>query len=66
MAYAVEVDLPAKLVLNKDVRFVIRSDDAKLGELLVSEGGIDWYPVNKKTPVTKNWKQFARLMQDGA
>jgi hypothetical protein len=66
MAYSVDIDLPTKVVLNKDVRFVIRSDNAKLGEFLISKGGIDWYPANKKTPITKTWKQFDRLMQSGS
>jgi hypothetical protein len=65
MAYSVEVELPVKQVLNKDVRFIIRSDNAKLGELLISKGGVDWYPVNKQTAITMTWKQFARLVESG-
>ena len=63
MAYSVEVELPVKQVINKDVTFIIRSDDNKLGELRISKGGVDWYPVHAKTAVTKNWKQFARLFE---
>jgi hypothetical protein len=65
MANQVEVELPVKQVLNKDVRFIIRSDNAKLGELLISKGGVDWYPVNAKTAITRTWKQFARLVESG-
>ena len=33
----IEIEIPPKVVLNSDVRFVVRSDGQKLGELLVSK-----------------------------
>ena len=42
--HEIEVELPAKVVLHKDVRFTIRSDGAKLGELHISKGSIDGFP----------------------
>ena len=63
MAHSVEVELPVKQVINRDVTFIIRSDDSKVGELRISKGGVDWYPARAKSPVTKTWKQFARLFE---
>ena len=40
----VEIAIPPKVVVNSDVRFVIRSDGQKLGELLVSKGTVAWVP----------------------
>jgi hypothetical protein len=42
----VTVDLPTRFVLHSDVTFVVWSDEAKLGELQVSKGSIDWVPGN--------------------
>ena len=40
----IEMEIPPKVVLNSDVRFVVRSDGVKLGELLVSKGSVAWIP----------------------
>ena len=40
----IEIEIPPKVVLNSDVRFVVRSDGEKLGELLVSKGSVAWIP----------------------
>jgi hypothetical protein len=60
----IEVELPAKVVLHKDVRFTIKSDGAKLGELRISKGTIDWRPANKRAPIRLEWERFNELMQD--
>jgi len=63
MAHSVEIELPINQVINKDVTFIIRRHDTKVGELRISKGGVDWYPAHAKRAVTKTWKQFARLFE---
>jgi hypothetical protein len=43
--------------------FEVRSDGVKLGELRVSKGTLDWYPVNAKRPIRVTWERFDREMQ---
>lgn len=64
--HEIEVDIPARLVLHKDVTFTIWSDQQKLGELRISKGTIDWKPANKQTTIKKSWEQFDRLMQQSS
>ena len=59
----VEIELPAKVVLHKDVRFTIKSDGVQLGELRISKGGLDWRPANKQAYISLTWEQFARLLE---
>lgn len=61
--HEIEVDFPPRLVLHKDVTFTIWSNDARLGELRISKGSIDWQPAHKKRPIRKEWEQFDKLMQ---
>jgi hypothetical protein len=63
----VTVDVPTRFVLHSDVRFVVWSDDEKLGELQVSKGSIDWVPGNGRTRYRMLWEKFDELMvNDGA
>ena len=59
----VTVDLPTRFVLHSDVTFVVWSDDAKLGELQVSKGSIDWLPGNGRTRYRMRWEKFNELMK---
>ncbi|TXG98334.1 MAG: hypothetical protein E6R08_04915 [Nevskiaceae bacterium] len=65
MAHEVTLDIATKFVLHKDVKIEVRTDDGKLGTLLVSKGNIEWLPagnsVNKKR---LTWAKFAELMSD--
>jgi hypothetical protein len=61
----IEIEIPPRLVLHKDVSFVIKSDGLKLGELRISKGTIDWRPGNKKTVIRMSWERFDRLMRQG-
>jgi hypothetical protein len=62
----IEIEIPPKVVLNSDVRFVIRSDDEKLGELLVSRGSLAWVPGHSPNPIHIEWERFDELMRDHA
>jgi hypothetical protein len=59
----VEIAIPPKVVLNSDVRFVVRSDGVKLGELLVSKGSIAWVRGHSAQPIHIRWERFDELMR---
>lgn len=64
MAHEVTLDIATKFVLHKDVKVEVRTDDGKLGTLLISKGNIEWLPA--KNSVNKSrltWSKFAELMQ---
>ncbi|MET1002697.1 MAG: hypothetical protein ABWZ15_12875 [Acidimicrobiia bacterium] len=60
----VEVEIPPKVVLNSDVKFVVRSDGQKLGELLVSKGSVAWVPGHSPQTIHVEWERFDELMRD--
>ncbi len=59
----IEMEIPPKVVLNSDVRFVVRSDGVKLGELLVSKGSVAWIPGHSPQAIHVRWEQFDELMR---
>ena len=60
----IEVEIPPKVVLNSDVRFVVRSDGEKLGELLVSRGSLAWVPGHSASAIHLRWERFDDLMRE--
>jgi len=61
--HKVVVSIPQKVVLAKDVKFEIRSDDKKLGDLLVSKGNLEWFPTNNSVNKFRvSWERFDELM----
>lgn len=64
MGHEVTLDIASKFVLHKDVKIEVKTDNGKLGTLLVSKGNIEWLPsgnsVNKKR---LSWTKFAELME---
>ncbi len=60
----IEIELPPKVVLHKDVTFVVRSGGAKLGELRVSKGSLDWVPGKHHFGCRLSWERFDDLMQE--
>jgi hypothetical protein len=59
----VEIAIPPKMVLNSDVRLVVRSDGQKLGELLVSKGSVAWVPGHSPQAIHVRWERFDELMR---
>ncbi len=51
-------------VLSADLVIEVISDDAKLGELRVSRGSIDWVPRSHHTSLSLEWEAFDELMQE--
>ena len=61
----VDMSIPTStVVLHADVVFEVRSDGEKLGELRVSQGGVDWRPGNAQIPAKLRWEQFDKLMNE--
>jgi hypothetical protein len=63
--HRVSFEIPQKVVLAKDIEFEIKSNGKKLGQLLISQGNVEWIPANnsvKKKRLT--WEKFAELMKD--
>ncbi len=60
----IEMEIPPKMVVNSDVRFIVHSDDKKLGELLVSKGSIAWIPGHSPQSIHVQWERFDEVMRD--
>lgn len=60
----IEVDVPARRIVNTDLTVVVKSDGTKLGELLISKGTVDWRPAKRQKPISMRWETFARLIED--
>jgi hypothetical protein len=58
----IDMAIPPKIVLNSDVRFVVRSDGEKLGELLVSRGSVAWVPGHSPNAIHVQWERFGEMM----
>jgi hypothetical protein len=64
-SHLVEMKIPTtKVVQHADVVFEVFDDDGKLGELRVSQGGVDWYPRGAKLPAKLSWEQLARVLEE--
>ena len=59
----IEMEIPPEVVLRSDVRFVVYSDEVKLGELLVSKGSVAWIPRRSSQAIHVQWEQFDELMR---
>jgi hypothetical protein len=64
VAHEVRAKIDTKVVGHKDLEVVVRTNNAKLGTLLISKGNVEWLPkgnsVNKKR---LSWSKFAELME---
>lgn len=64
-AHLVQMKIPTtKVVQHADVVFEVFDDTGKLGELRVSQGGVDWYRRNAQIPTKLTWERFDTLMND--
>jgi len=65
MAHEVRVKIDTAVVAHKDLEVVVKSDDGKIGTLLISKGNIEWLPkgnsVNKQR---LSWAKFAEFMEE--
>ena len=65
MAHQVVLDVNSKFEISSgDVKVEVRTDDGKLGTLLISKGNIEWLPAgNHVNKHRLTWKKFAELME---
>jgi hypothetical protein len=57
----VKFTLPKREIGKVDARFFIYEDELKLGELTISKGGIEYFPMNAQKPVKMSWTKFDRV-----
>lgn len=62
--HEIDAHLPAHSVKNADVRVLVTSDDALLGELRISKGSLDWRPAKHQYSRKMSWERFADLMEE--
>ena len=56
---------PKEVVLGKDIRFSIKRNGRKLGELQVSQGNLEWIPSGSKVKRYRlRWSKVAVLFQE--
>jgi hypothetical protein len=64
-SHLVEMKIPTtKVVQHADVVFEVYDDDGKMGELRVSQGGVDWYPRGAQIPAKVSWEKFNAVMAE--
>lgn len=63
-AHDIRLTLPKTLVNNTDIEFEVHADKAKLGELHVSKGSIQWVPAGARARSHHvSWEKFAAWME---
>jgi hypothetical protein len=64
-SHAISMKQPQEVILGKDVRFIIKRDGRKLGELHVSKGNLEWVPAGSKVKTYRlRWAQVAAIFED--
>jgi len=62
--HTLNLHLPQSTIENSDAEIVVYSDAAILGRLLISKGGVDWWPAgHKKFHHRMRWEKFAEVME---
>lgn len=62
--HKVNLALPkAADIASSDASITVYADNAKLGELGISRGGVSWWPRDAKRSVDLTWEQFARMIE---
>ncbi|GEM_PF-1188233 len=58
--------IPRLLVGANDIVFEVKENDAKLGELKVSQGNLFWLPSGSRRGIGRvlKWSQFAKLAKE--
>ena len=60
----VQMSQPSDQVIRSDIKFSIKKDGQKLGELHISKGNVEWWPKgNKKNKLRLSWTKFAELFE---
>lgn len=62
--HTLEIELPRKVILNSDVIVEVKSGNAKLGELRISRGSLDWVPGKHQSVYRLTWERFDELLRE--
>jgi len=62
MAYNVNFTPPARALGRADLTFEVYENNAKLGELRVSKGGVEFVHSNRQNGKKVTWKHVAELL----
>jgi hypothetical protein len=65
VSHKITMQQPKENILHKDVVFIVRKSNKKLGELRISKGSIEWKPRNSPYSNYMSWSDFAGLMENG-
>ena len=60
--HEVSFKVPERPMAYKDIVFIIRRGRLKVGEMRISQGGIDWRPRKGKVIRKRTWEQIQRLL----
>lgn len=63
-ATMVMIHLPERPLAYADAIFRIRMKGEKLGEVRISQGGMDWYPPYAKQRRRFSWAKLAKILDD--
>jgi hypothetical protein len=59
----VMIDLPKRPLAYADAIFTINAKGERLGEIRISQGGLDWYSRNARNPKKFGWTKLAKLLE---
>ena len=63
MAHQVTFTVPERPLERKDIEFDVRKDEAMLGTLKVSRGGIVWRPRDSTYGYFLSWTKFDQVVE---
>jgi hypothetical protein len=61
--HVVSFRVPERPLKHSDIIFVVRRGQRKIGELRISQGGIDWFPRKAHTGYTTSWERFQKMLE---
>ena len=64
MAYKLFFSVPSRPVGRTDIEFDVKRDEAMLGTLKVSQGGIVWRPRDYRYGYFLNWDKLDQVVEE--
>jgi hypothetical protein len=65
MAHEVSVQIPKLSIGKSDFQISIKKNGAKIGELLISQGNIEWWPSgNSRKKKRLKWSEFEYFFEE--
>jgi len=64
MSHEVRIKIDTAVVSHKDFEVFVKSDEGKIGTLLISKGNVEWLPTgNSVNKWRLSWAKFAEFME---